>query len=101
MLSSQHDWLLSSIHQIIVTDSDRGGQVFINGLPAFNYPAESVTAVDNTGAGDAFVVGYVSATLAGRDPQVAVRWGAQNAASVVQQIGAKDGLLHLQEFNSD
>lgn len=90
--------LLAAIPQIIVTDGSNGGQVLVQGQAPFNYKSELVTAVDNTGAGDAFVVGYVSALLHQKDVTTATKWGAHNAASVVQQVGAKPGLLYASQI---
>lgn len=92
-LAPRQAMLLRTIHHIIITDSDRGGQVHVDGQPAHTYQALPVTALDNTGAGDAFVVGYVAAHMRQQAVQTACQWGAKNAASVVQHLGAKAGLL--------
>ena len=55
-------------------------------------------AVEETGAGDAFCVGFVSAYLYHQSLETCLEWGKRNAASVVTQIGAKDGLLTKREI---
>lgn len=93
-VASVHQALLAQIPQIVVTDGSRGGQVFIDGQLAEMYQAPVVRAEDNTGAGDAFAVGYIAAFLHQKELAIRIAWGSNNAASVVQQIGAKAGLLY-------
>jgi len=62
------------------------------------YQSPLVTSIDDTGAGDAFAVGFVAAHLAGKEVVEAARWGSLNAAQVVQFIGAKRGLLERAEL---
>lgn len=92
-----HDLMLHVIPIIVVTDSVRGGTVYHFGHGQ-SYQAISVESVDNTGAGDAFSVGFVSAVLHGKSVEDATQWGVKNAAAVVQKPGAKYGLLTLQEL---
>lgn len=94
----QEDFLRAA-RLVVVTDGNKGGQIFQTGAAPVTYAANPVTAIDATGAGDAFVVGFVSATLRGQAPIQAAEWGAKNAASVVQQSGAKAGLLSLEEMS--
>lgn len=93
----QEDFLRAS-RLVVVTDGSKGGQIFQTGTAPISYSANPVEAVDATGAGDAFVVGFVSATIRGLQPIQAAEWGAKNAASVVQQSGAKAGLLGIGEM---
>ena len=46
-----------------------------------------------TGAGDAYGTGVVAAFCYGKSLAEAMRWGAANGASVVEQIGPQAGLL--------
>lgn len=87
----QHEFK-EQVPEIIVTRGAEGGLIIFKGEET---PFKSLRneSVDDTGAGDAFAVGYVSAVLYGKEPQVAVRWGVQNAHSVIKQVGAKPGLL--------
>jgi sugar/nucleoside kinase (ribokinase family) len=92
VLDDRHQELINSIPQIVITDGERGGETIIQGE---RKPFQSLRSqsVDDTGAGDAFAVGYVSAVLYDKDPDTAVRWGVQNAQSVIKHVGAKTGLL--------
>ncbi len=48
---------------------------------------------ERTGAGDSFGSGFLSAIIKGKDIPEAMLWGVANATSVVQYIGAREGLL--------
>ncbi len=97
-LTPVHKQLHQQCGQIVVTDSDKGGSIYQSGRLVHQYQGEKVTTVDGTGAGDAFAVGYVTAILHGRGIQRQADWGQKNAASVVQKIGAKAGLLTKEEL---
>jgi len=49
--------------------------------------------VEMTGAGDAYATGVLAGLFHGNDLAEAMRWGAANGASVVEQIGPQAGLL--------
>jgi ribokinase len=99
---NQKEWeslatIQQQLHQqcvtIVVTNSEKGGVVYQSGQEILKYQREEVKAVNGTGAGDSFAVGFVSAILNGKDLKEQAEWGKKNAASVVSQIGAKKGLL--------
>lgn len=98
MVESVHDALLSSVGQVIVTNGKRGGQVYMRKDYEYAYTSPEVKAVQETGAGDAFLVGYVSAHLLGRSVEECTDWGTKNAVAVIQQMGAKTGLLRRRDF---
>lgn len=50
-------------------------------------------AYERTGAGDAFASTFVSALALGKSPLEAFAWAPVNSMSVVQKIGAQEGLL--------
>lgn len=54
---------------------------------------EARSAVDTTGAGDAFAAGFIAALLRGADPQEACRAGHRAAARIVSTLGAVTGWL--------
>ncbi len=97
IIAERQEQLASRIPHIVVTDGSRGG-VYKHQGTSTEYQAESLAAVDETGAGDAFCVGFVSALLHNKTPQDGIEWGKRNAASVVQQLGAKPGLLRHSQF---
>ncbi|MDQ1283709.1 MAG: PfkB protein [Patescibacteria group bacterium] len=70
---------------------DDGKTLFAKGL--------EVSAVDSTGAGDAFLSGFLSAYIKERDLSKCLKWGIANSASVVQHYGGIEGLLSEDELS--
>jgi sugar/nucleoside kinase (ribokinase family) len=78
---------------IIVTDGDNGSFVQTENNEFFNLGIMTTEVVEKTGAGDAYTAGFLAALLNGQPVGEAMRWGTLDAASVVQRIGAEEGLL--------
>lgn len=78
----------------VITDGPHGAYVLANGeiwhQPMYPDPAPPV---DRTGAGDSFSSTFTSALALGKEPHEALQWGPINSMSVVQYIGAQEGLL--------
>lgn len=55
-------------------------------------------AYERTGAGDAFASTFVSALALGKSPVEAFTWAPVNSMSVVQKIGAQEGLLSREKL---
>lgn len=55
---------------------------------------EDVPVVDRTGGGDAFGSGFLSYYAQGKSLRESVIFASANSTSVVQYIGAKEGILH-------
>ena len=88
---------------IIMTKGKKGASIS-NGKYIWQVGTYKVEKVkDATGAGDAFASGFVS-LLVGKDIEKeknileAIRVGSANAASVIQKIGAKTGILYRKEL---
>lgn len=94
--------LKQAVPEIIVTDGKEGCKLYLTKKARpISYPSGGADAVDATGAGDAFAVGYVSARIHNKRPQDAVPWGVRNATSVVGHLGAKAGLLTQKQLAKD
>lgn len=99
---NEHEWaaiesvkqkVLASCPIVIVTRGKEGGDV-LRGDTTYHYEAKhDLTVINETGAGDAFASGLVGAHLRGSSIEDAVKFGVENASSVVQHMGAKEGLL--------
>lgn len=55
---------------------------------------EDVKVIDRTGAGDAFASGFLSQWVQGKSLVDCIVFASANSTSVVQYIGAKQGILH-------
>lgn len=55
---------------------------------------EDVPVVDRTGAGDAFGSGFLSHYALGKSLKESIIFASANSTSVVQSVGAKEGILH-------
>lgn len=79
---------------VVISDGPKGSYCYGNGelwhIPM--YP-DIAPAVERTGAGDAFSATVVSAIILGKTLPEALVWGSINAMSVVQYVGAQEGLL--------
>lgn len=50
--------------------------------------------IETTGAGDAFLSGFLAAYIKGKSMEDALKWGTANGGNVVKFYGAKKGLLN-------
>jgi sugar/nucleoside kinase (ribokinase family) len=78
---------------VVITDGDNGSFVEDENNQFYSLAIEKVNVVEKTGAGDAYTAGFLTAVINGRLVEEAMRWGALDSASVVQKIGAEEGLL--------
>ena len=109
LLVNQEEWesvenvqaeMKQTIPEIIVTNGKEGLDIIFE-KETQHLPAEtSSAAVDETGAGDGFITGYIAARLYQHEPLTACQWGIRNARSVVSQFGAKPGLLRYNELTA-
>ncbi len=89
----------------VVTDGPRGAYAFDGEAVWFAPPyPDPAPPYERTGAGDAFASTFTSALALGKSVDEALMWGPINSMSVVQKIGAQEGLLpreQLEEFLSN
>jgi len=84
----------------VVTDGPNGAFTVDTDDQAWHMPMfpDPAPPVDRTGAGDSFSSTFTSAIILGKDPAEALSWGPINSMSVVQHIGAQEGLLHMEDL---
>ncbi len=84
---------------VLLTDGPNGAYLFDQGklylMPLYPDPKPPY---ERTGAGDAFSSTFVAALALGKTSLEALAWAPINSASVVQYIGAQEGLLSRQEL---
>src|SRR3989344_3731703 len=78
----------------IVTNGANGAYIYDSEGAVFmpTYP-NSEPPIERTGAGDAYAATFVSALILGKTPREAALWSPINARSVIQFVGAHQGLL--------
>lgn len=79
---------------VVITDAVNGAYVY-DGNEGWSIPMfpDPKSPVDRTGAGDAFSATFTSAIALGKTIPEALTWGPINSMSVVQYVGAQEGLL--------
>lgn len=100
VVESIQDQILKQIQTVVVTNGKEGGQLFLKGVHHLDYQPVIVPVTQETGAGDAFVTGFVSGHLHGMDPLMCCKWGVNNSSNVIQHMDAKQGLLTKSEMMS-
>lgn len=89
--------LLSALAELgprmaVVTD-DKNGSYGFDGEKFWKLDIFPASVADMTGAGDAYASGVLAGLFYGKDLSEAMRWGAANSASTIEEIGAQNGLL--------
>lgn len=84
----------------VVVTLGAGGVAFQGGENAYRVPALPVTAVDTTGAGDAFCGVLAAGLAAGLDLEAAVRRGSVAGGLAVTRAGAQPGLPRRVEIEA-
>ena len=81
------DAVLAAVAAVAGTDG-AGGATWRDGSTTVHVPAEVVTVVDTTGAGDAFDAGLLAAWVAGATPAAALAAGVATGTRAVTRPGA-------------
>ncbi len=76
----------------VVTNGTQGSYAY-DGKEDWFLPAFPEKAIEKTGAGDSFAIGFTAGRHHGLPIQEAMLWGNANSTSVVQVVGPQDGLL--------
>ena len=89
--------LLQNLHDlgprlVVVTDGGKGSYGF-DGEKYYQLGVFPAKLLEMTGSGDGFATGTLAGLFHGESLKEAMRWGAANGASVVEQVGPQAGLL--------
>jgi sugar/nucleoside kinase (ribokinase family) len=84
---------------VSITDGLNGAYLYVN-EELWHMPIYSETApkIERTGAGDAYSSTFTAGLALGLSPLEAFAWGPINSMSVVQKIGAHEGLLTVNQI---
>jgi sugar/nucleoside kinase (ribokinase family) len=81
------------VKNVVITDGDNGSFVQDQNDEFHHVESIKVDVVEKTGAGDAYTAGFLAGILNNEPLEEAMHWGTQDSASVIQKIGAEEGLL--------
>lgn len=84
---------------VVITDGI-GGSYGFDGEKFYHLEIFPAKLVEMTGAGDGYATGVLAGLFYGHSLAQAMRWGAANGASVIEQIGPQAGLLTYGEMQS-
>lgn len=79
---------------VIVSDGPNGAVATDGEKIIYAGMYEDVPVIDRTGGGDAFGSGFLSQYAQGASLRDAIVFASANSTSVVQYVGAKEGILH-------
>lgn len=96
--------LLDKLHElgpriVVITDGENGAYAD-DGKELWFMPIYPAKAFERTGAGDAFSSTMTTALALGKTVPEAMRWGPVNSASVIQYIGAQEGLVTREKMEA-
>lgn len=90
--------LKEGIRAILITDGDKGVHYYDQDIN-LKQTARKVTAVNTTGAGDAFNTGFLAGLLHyDHDVKRALELGVKNSAAIIQTMGAHQGSLTTKDL---
>ena len=78
---------------LVIMTKGKQGAVVSDGQYFWQAKSLPVKVIEKTGAGDAFGSGFLSGLIQKNDIEYALQMATANAASCVQEVGAKRGLL--------
>lgn len=99
------DDLFDKLHalgpKIVLISDGHAGAYVSDGQNRYKMPIypDPKPPYDRTGAGDAFTSTFVAALMHGAEIQDALLWAPINSMSVVQKVGAQEGLLSESQIN--
>lgn len=96
--------LMEKLHKegpeiVAITDGPKGSYAS-DGKDVYYLKIFPAPLIERTGAGDSFSTGFIGALAYGKKVFDAMRWGTVNSASVIQKIGAREGLLTKREIEA-
>ncbi|MHA5220428.1 carbohydrate kinase family protein [Dysosmobacter sp. Phy] len=95
--SRMADFLLDRGVKNVIIKAGSDGAYFKNRDESLSCGCYKVPVVDTTGAGDAFVSGFLSARERGFSPEQCMEFATACSAQVIQQVGAAAGLKSFQQ----
>lgn len=95
---------------VIITDGEKGSYSIDERGNAFFLNALATSVLEKTGAGDAYATAFIYGFIKNQSTQDSMIYGSINSSSVIERIGAQEGLLssdiledkakHLENFKA-
>jgi ribokinase len=96
------DELDKLIEGVVVMTKGPKGAVVSDGKNRFSAGIfKEKKLIDRTGAGDAFASAFASGFIKTGNIQEAIKWGSANGTSVVERVGAKEGILKEKDYQDE
>lgn len=92
LISQANVILARGVHNLVITQSAKGGIIFTNRGEYFTYEAFNIRTVDHTGARDAFCAGLCVALSEGMPIKAAAKFASACGALACTKIGAHPSL---------
>jgi|SRR3989344_6458972 len=83
---------------VVITDGTNGSFALDDKSNFFHQDIIAGETVETTGAGDAYAAAFFAAFISNKPIQECMRWGAISSSSVVQKVGAQEGLVSLSQM---
>jgi sugar/nucleoside kinase (ribokinase family) len=81
--------LSKDVETVVITTSSKGAIGKSRGQEIVNSPIQPITAIDSTGAGDAFAAGFIGRWIESKDLESSLKAGNTLASGCVTTIGAR------------
>ena len=81
---------------ICITNGKKGGGIY-DGNFLYQYKPHKIKVAECTGAGDTFVSSILVGLIKFKDVETAIKLAISNSESVIQERGAKNGLLKMKD----
>jgi sugar/nucleoside kinase (ribokinase family) len=81
--------LSKDVETVVITTSSQGAIGKSRGQEIVNSPIQPITAIDSTGAGDAFAAGFIERWIESKDLESSLKAGNTLASGCVTTIGAR------------
>lgn len=85
-------------NNIIITLGENGSIYIVNNDKIIKVPSYDVKSVDSTGAGDAFIGGFVLGLIEGRNIKECVMWGNAAGSITTTKLGAQSSFPDKEEL---
>lgn len=82
---------------VVITDGKEGSCAY-NGEVYYKLDCFPSKPVEVTGAGDAFATAVLAGLFYGKELKEALRWGAANGSSVIEEVGPHNGQLTYEKM---